>query len=207
MADDLPPWASAAPAEATTNILAPAPARPVASEQDEALAAQYAQADTDYPSPPVAVAAVPVQPRQPAPAPAPSTPAAGQLRDGEDWLTFVASSSLSGPARELAANSAFNGHADGVLRLSLTDGFDYLQTDRSLQQLEQALCDHLGYSPRIVFGSGQAQAETLHARQDRQRGERQSAAQAAFMDNPDVRQLVDQQGARVVPDSIRPYQE
>ena len=205
MADDLPPWASAAPAEATTNILAPAPARPVASEQDEALAAQYAQADTDYPSPPLAVAAVPVQPRQPAPAP--STPAAGQLRDGEDWLTFVASSSLSGPARELAANSAFNGHADGVLRLSLTDGFDYLQTDRSLQQLEQALCDHLGYSPRIVFGSGQAQAETLHARQDRQRGERQSAAQAAFMDNPDVRQLVDQQGARVVPDSIRPYQE
>lgn len=129
------------------------------------------------------------------------------MRDGEDWLAFVASSSLSGPARELAANSAFNGHADGVLRLSLTEGFDYLQTDRSLQQLGQALSEHLGQAPRIVIGSGQAQAETLHVRQDRQRGERQDAAQAAFMGNPDVRQLVDQHGARVVPDSIRPYQE
>ena len=60
---------------------------------------------------------------------------------------------------------------------------------------------------RIVIETGSADVETLHERANRQKGERQSAAETAFMNDPNVQQLIQQQGARVVPDSIRPYDE
>jgi len=228
--EDLPPWPMPSSASASPSPLHPArpvtPERPLASDLDQALAAQYGEQDAEdehvravaapVPPPAAPVTVTVAAPLQPAMPPAPSAPApaaavvlagTGQLRDGDDWLDFVSSSQLSGPARELAANSAFSAHSGGVLRLATTEGFEYLQTDRSVQQLEQALSAHLGQQPKIVFGSGQAQAETLHARHDRERGERQDAAQAAFMGNQHVRTLVEQHGARVVADSIRPYQE
>ena len=65
----------------------------------------------------------------------------------------------------------------------------------------------LGASPKIVIEAGDAAAETLHERAHRQKGERQDAAEAAFMADPGVQRLIQQRGARVVPDSIRPYEE
>ncbi|WP_426683272.1 DNA polymerase III subunit gamma/tau [Xanthomonas translucens pv. undulosa] len=130
------------------------------------------------------------------------------LHAAEDWLELVADCGLTGPSRQLAANAAFVSHADGVLRLSLSPGFEYLQSERSLGELAAALADALGSRPKIVIESGIAvDAETLHERSHRQRGERQSAAETAFLQDPAVQALIQQQGARVVPDSIRPYQE
>ena len=205
----------AAPAPAPAPVAVPSPA---AVPEPAPASTGAAGMDADLPPWPVASAqpdpAPALEQRVPAPAsaavplpPAQSTMTAGRLDNAEDWLDFVADSGLGGPARELAANSAFVSHADGVLRLVLAEGFDYLQTDRSLQQLGQALAGRLGRAPRIVVGSGQAQAETLHARTDRERGERQEAAEADFMGHEQVRALVDQHAARLVPDSIRPYQE
>lgn len=181
--DDLPPWPE--PVAATT----PAPVTGVIPAQSNPPPAS--RTDPESPSTPVrhpeSLAAVP--------------------SSADAWLDFVANSGLSGPARELAANCAFERLQGDVLHLVLPDGFEYLRTDRSTEQLAQALSDSVGQGPRIVVRSGQAPAETLHARDNRERGERQTAAQAAFMDHAHVRELVDQQGARVVPDSIRPYQE
>lgn len=130
------------------------------------------------------------------------------LHSAEDWLELVADCGLSGPSRQLAANAAFVSHAEGVLRLSLSPGFEYLQSERSLGELAAALADALGQRPKIVIESGIAvDAETLHERSHRQRGERQNAAETAFMNDPAVQALIQQQGARVVPDSIRPYDE
>ncbi|WP_010342495.1 DNA polymerase III subunit gamma/tau C-terminal domain-containing protein, partial [Xanthomonas sacchari] len=139
-------------------------------------------------------------------APVSDTPRA--LHSAEDWLELVADCGLNGPSRQLAANAAFVSHAEGVLRLSLSPGFEYLQSERSLGELAAALADALGQRPKIVIESGIAvDAETLHERSHRQRGERQNAAEAAFMNDPAVQALIQQQGARVVPDSIRPYDE
>ena len=55
-------------------------------------------------------------------------------------------------------------------------------------------------------GSGAVASDTLHARNERVRDERQGRAETAFHDDPHVRRLMEQ-GARVVPDSIRPIQE
>ncbi len=131
----------------------------------------------------------------------------GRIADAEQWLELVTRSGLNGPSRQLAANAAFIGHRDGVLRLALAPGFEYLNSERSIANLAQALAPVLGGPPRIVVETGSADVETLHERASRQKGERQSAAETAFMNDPTVQLLVQQQGARIVPDSIRPYDE
>ncbi len=194
---DLPPWAVEA-AEATA--------------RDEAMAAEMAMPEPppviDTPAP----AAAPVQPAAAvrptgiAIEPAPATQGGRALNDAEQWLDLVADSGLSGPSRELAANAAFVSFQHGVLRLALMPGFEYLQSERALNALAQALSQALGSTPKILIETGNVQAETLHERADRQRGEQQHAAEAVFMADPQVQQLL-QQGARVVADSIRPFKE
>ena len=194
--EDLPPWALEEAAQA--------------SARDEAMAAEMSM-----PAP--AVEAAPVRPVAPAVVERPSgiaiapldKPAAGParaLQNADQWLDLVADSGLSGPSRELAANAAFVSFQQGVLRLALLPGFEYLQSERALGALAQALSQVLGSTPKIVIETGNVQAETLHERADRQRGEQQDAAEAVFMADPQVQQLI-QQGARVVADSIRPFKE
>ncbi len=189
--DDLPPWMEEAAATQAADDMpdlpppAPRQAPPSPFRTDGIAIAPVAS-----PSPPVECSDSPVH----------------VLESAEQWLDLVAASGLSGPSRELAANAAFVGYRGGVLRLALPPGFEYLQSERSLAALAQALAQALGSAPKVIIETGQVQAETLHARADRQRGERQTAAEAAFMADPQVQHLL-AQGARVVPDSIRPLEE
>ena len=132
---------------------------------------------------------------------------AGVLASAEDWLALVANAGLRGPVRELAAHCAFCGYADGLLALSLPDSFDHLRSEALVRQLANALAGPLGAAPQIRFESAKgAGSETLHARTERQRGERQAGAEADFLSDPVVSHLVSQ-GATVVPDSIRPLDD
>lgn len=200
--DDLPPWHQAG-----------------SDERDEALAVELASPDAAMAAPweaPPVRAPAPVQTVAPAPRPqgiaiSPS-PAAGNagpvaLASAETWLELVAQSQLNGPSRQLAAHAAFIGFQHGVLKLAVSPGFEYLCSERSLAALTEALSGPLGMTPKIVIEHGNAEAETLHQRSDRQRGERQQAAETAFMADPSVQLLIQQHGARVVTDSIRPFDE
>ncbi|KAA2285640.1 DNA polymerase III subunit gamma/tau [Arenimonas fontis] len=137
-----------------------------------------------------------------------SVPGAGRrLASAEDWLSLVAGAGLKGPVRELAAHCAFCGHAEGVLSLSLPDSFEHLRSDSLVRQLARALAGPLGGEPRIRFESARAaDGETLHARNERERGERQAEAESAFLADPVVASLVSQ-GATVLPDTIRPLDD
>ena len=141
--------------------------------------------------------------------PTASTPSAtGPLvADAEDWLRRVAACELNGPARQLAAHTAFVGHANGVLTLALDPGFEYLRSERSVAALAEAMAASLGGVPMIAIQAGAAQAETLHQRRESERDSRQGAAEAAFLNDPGVKHLIERHGARVVPDSIRPLDE
>ncbi|MCL1498116.1 DNA polymerase III subunit gamma/tau [Xanthomonas nasturtii] len=231
--DDTPPWAvddapvrtQAVPASDTMAALAPeaamappsAPAElapPVAPDAAVATSALAATSSIAVAvEPPVLVEQVVVSPSATALAVSDSVADTsallddGRIADAEQWLELVTRSGLNGPSRQLAANAAFIGHRDGVLRLALAPGFEYLNSERSIANLAQALAPVLGNTPRIVIETGSADVETLHERANRQKGERQSAAETAFMNDPTVQQLIQQQGARVVPDSIRPYDE
>lgn len=210
------PQAGAAPVRASSNVSAAAPSSPSAVARPMPLEPVWEPPRAFAPSNAPAAPAVAEAPRAAAPSPAtnaasdraPHAAVDSVLASAEDWLSLVASAGLKGPVRELAAHSAFCGHSGGVLQLSLPDSFDHLRSDGLVRQLATALGALLGAPPQIRFESAKAAAgsETLHARTERQRGERQAGAEEAFLADPVIARLV-QQGGTVLPDSIRPLDD
>jgi len=183
-ARDEVPWAEpAAP-------VAP-PQRPASAPEPERAALDVRESAPDYFAPPAAAA--------------PRAGAAG-IADADAWHDLVAGSGLRGPARLLAEHAGFVGYADGVLRLSLPATDEHLQAPALIKMVADALAPRLGGAPQIRFESAQA-GESLRERNERARDQRQASAEDAFMNDPDVQRLISQHGARVVPDSIRPFDE
>ena len=131
------------------------------------------------------------------------------LRNNDDWLDALQALDLKGPPRTLIDHVTFIGYADNVLRLHLPPEKDIFRSDNLVAQVAKALGDVLGSAPRLEFvaAGGTATSETLHARNQRDRDQRQVAAEAAFAGDPTVQGLIQQHGARIVPDSIRPLDE
>ena len=126
--------------------------------------------------------------------------------DADRWLEVAANCQLRGPARELLAHAGYVDYDGTVLRLSLPAADDHLKTPSLVKSLADALAPAFGGAPQIRFEAAPAAGETLHQRSTRERGERQVAAENAFVNDPDVQRLM-QRGAKLVPDSIRPVDE
>jgi len=182
--------AAARAALETRTAAAAAPARPPAP----------AATPSASPTPPAAPAATPA--RQDASAPARASLGA------EEWLDIVAGLQLGGPVRELAVNAGFVSYADGVLVLSLPEEKDHLKSPGLVARLAEALVPVFGGRPQLRFEiTAAAVAPTLQERLERERDARQAAAESAFLSDPHVQRLMQQRGAKLVPDSIRPYQD
>ena len=170
-----------------------APTRPQAPTPAAAVRESLPAADAAVPAP--ATAATPAQ--------------AGALlvTDTEHWLQLVRDSGLKGPVRLLAEHASFVSHADGQLRLSLSAADEHLQSPALVRQLAQGLGDALGGPPQIRFEVAQQVGESVRARSGRERDARQQAAEAGFLADPDIQQLMQRHGAQLVPGSIRPHDE
>jgi len=198
--------------EAVRAALESTPPRPARLLPPAATGAQMAMTDPKPTSPRIELPAAPAPaapPPKAAPPPAMAPVAVSPTVeiDNDRWLDLVAGSGLRGPARELAAHAAFLGYADGVMRLSLSPDDDHLRSPALVKALSDALAAQLGGAVQLKFESGRAtHIETLHQRSERQRDQRQSEAEETFMASPDVQRLIEQ-GAKLVPDSIRPYED
>ena len=114
---------------------------------------------------------------------------------------------LRGPARLLAEHSVFIGYDGNVLSLSLPATDEHLKSTALVTMVANGLAPALGAVPQIRFENASVQGESLRERNERARDERQSAAESAFMSDPDVQRLISQHGAKLVPDSIRPFDD
>ncbi|QCW25731.1 hypothetical protein FE772_08685 [Lysobacter enzymogenes] len=145
--------------------------------------------------------------------PARAAPAgAAAIADDGAWHALIDGSGLRGPARILAEHAAFLGYAGGVLTLALGPNDEHLKAPALIKLVADALAAPLGAPPQIRFetaadSAGHGNGESVHARNLRARDERQARAEDVFMNDPDVRRLIEQYGARLVPDSIRPFDE
>jgi DNA polymerase-3 subunit gamma/tau len=163
---------------------------------------------------PAPATAVPLPVPVPVPVPAakPARPAetaalVAALQSGDEWLQLLSRAGLKGPVLQLASHSAFCGHQEGMLRLFLPEEDLHLRNDKLVRQLSDAVSELLGTPTQIRFeAAASAAGDTLHARNQRQRSERQVAAETSFMADPVVNQLLGQ-GGSLVPDSIRPNNE
>ncbi|MFD0738656.1 DNA polymerase III subunit gamma/tau [Lysobacter koreensis] len=159
--------------------------------------ASLASAAIREPSPPVSAA----------PPGAVGAAAIEGIADGEAWHALVARSGLKGPARLLAEHAGFVAYGDGVLSLSLAPTDDHLRGAAMVKMVADALAPALGASPQIKFETADKPVESLRDRNERARDERQASAEQLFMGDPDVQRLISQHGAKVVPDSIRPFED
>lgn len=184
--------------------------RPAKQQLDGRAAAQAAIAEAvakPLPAP------VPQREREARPEPAmreaPPAPAALKVMtlDADGWLNLVAGAPIKGPTKELAAHVGFIGYDAGVLSLSLSADDDFLKTPMAVKQLADALAPAFGLPPQIRFETTKAAiGDTLRQRNERERDARHGAAEDAFLNDPDVQRLM-QQGAKLVPDSIRPLDD
>lgn len=131
----------------------------------------------------------------------------GVIVDAEEWHRLVANSGLRGPARLLAEHASFVGYADGVLSLSLPATEQHLGGPAIVRMVVDALAPALGAAPQIRFEAADQPAESLRERNERARDQRQTSAEDIFRNDPDVQRLISRHGARIVADSIRPFDE
>ena len=136
-----------------------------------------------------------------------SPPPVVRVADADAWADLVAASGLRGPARVLAEHAAFVAHEGDVLRLSLPDDDAHLKAPNLVAMVASALATRLGTTPQIRFDAAGAQGASLRERNERARDARQAAAEAAFLADADVQQLIARHGATLVPDSIRPLDD
>jgi DNA polymerase-3 subunit gamma/tau len=173
------------------------------------------------PSRPAAPAPAPARPaaaperRHEAPSPsraaATSTPTAAPITRDEsglpDWETLIEHAGLRGPFGLLAQNAVLRERDGQTLVLALQPAHMSLAVEPMVSQMEERIGQALGERIRLRFvnSSQTAAAQTPAARAAQARDAAQAAAEQAIEGDPLVQSLKREFGARVVPQSIKPF--
>jgi DNA polymerase-3 subunit gamma/tau len=121
----------------------------------------------------------------------------------ESWATLLSSIKVSGMARQLAQNCEWIGEADGVIDLRLTEECKHLLEKGPQERLRAAIEERGGRAVRLRIAVGRPSGQTPAQLDEEQRRGQLASAARSLDDDPFVRELVEDLGARVVPDSIK----
>ena len=171
------------------------PGRPPRAETPPRIPRAETPGATAAPSAPAAQRPLPVAAAT-ARIPLPSQPS--------EWPGFVASLGLTGMARELAAQTEMRRLEGGALTLALPAAHQHLAGKPYADRLKAALEQATGARLLLAFEVGEAATESLAERNAREKSEAKARHEAAFRDEPFVRDVVTRFDARVRPDSIKP---
>ncbi|WNL47962.1 DNA polymerase III subunit gamma/tau [Dyella sp. BiH032] len=188
------PASSAAPRP----VSAPSPR--VAPPMPEAVAERPA-ARAPEPAP-VRAEPAPVPP----PAPARTAPAL-DARGLPHWDSLIDQAGLRGPMGQLAQNAALREREGQTLVLALQPVHMHLAVEPMVGQMEDRISQALGERIRLRFVSDQAGGvETPAVRAANARTAAQSAAEQSIEEDPLVQSLRREFGARVLPQSVKPFE-
>lgn len=142
----------------------------------------------------------------PAAAPA-AAPIARDANGLPDWDALIERAGLRGPFGLLAQNAVLRERDGQTLVLALPPAHMSLAVEPMVSQMEERIGHALGERIRLRFvGHGQGvAAETPAARAAKARDTAQTAAEQAIEDDPLVQSMKRDFGARVVPQSIKPF--
>ncbi|WP_114240004.1 DNA polymerase III subunit gamma/tau [Dyella sp. C9] len=186
---------SSATARAPT--AAPRAASPVANERMHMASVAEPSAPRAAPSP-VAAAPAPAAPRAPVALDARGLPA---------WDSLIEQAALRGPVGQLAQNAVLRGREGNTLVLALQPIHMHLAVEPMVSQMEERISQAMGERIKLRFAEEHgAASETPAARAANAREAAQSAAEQAIEEDPLVQTLKREFGARVVPQSIKPYE-
>ena len=124
--------------------------------------------------------------------------------DLAQWPAFIASLKLPPIAGQLAAQTELKSIAGNVLTLALPAAHKHLADRTYSDKLKIALDQATGRKWLLAFEVGAIAESSLAAQEKRARTEQQAKAEAAFRDEPFVRDVLDRFDATIRPDSIKP---
>ena len=142
-------------------------------------------------------------PASAAPAPQRAAQAVASGLTPAGWPGLLATIKVTGMARQLAQNCEWVGEADGLIDLRLAEGHKHLLERGPQERLRAALEEHLGRAVRLRISVGQPAGQTPAQFDEEQRRGQLASAARSLDDDPFVRELVEDLGGRVVPDSIK----
>jgi DNA polymerase III subunit gamma/tau len=194
--DDAAPTAHAGRPTAGNQTSAPAP-RSVAAAADRSAVAPERKHESPLPR---AVAT-------PAPAPVVVAPVARDANGLPDWEALIERAGLRGPFGLLAQNAVLRERDGQTLVLALQPAHMSLAVEPMVSQMEERIGQALGERIRLRFinGSLGAVTQTPAARAAQARDAAQASAEQSIEGDPLVQSLKREFGARVVPQSIKPF--
>ena len=119
-----------------------------------------------------------------------------------DWPSLVERLNLTGFTRELAVRSELVSAEGNHYKLRVP--VKTLAEGGTLDRLKAALTQHLGQPVKLSVEVGATAGPTAKGRADEARAEQQKRAEEAIYADPFVKQLIDNFGATVDPQSIKP---
>jgi DNA polymerase-3 subunit gamma/tau len=123
--------------------------------------------------------------------------------DAAGWPAFVAGLGLTGMAAQLAAQSELKALAGNALTLALPVAHKHLADKAYADKLKHALEQATGRKLLLAFEVG-APVASLAANEKRERAEAQAKGEAAFRDEPFVRELITRFDGQVKSDTVAP---
>lgn len=184
--------APAAAAHAVAHAAAPA----------HAPAAAHVPATANSPAAPHArtAADAPAVPGIPTGADAPAI--ATTLDFDGDWPSLVARLHAQGAVRQLLAQSELKGVQGQVFQVQVP--IRHLAEPSLVERARELLADHFGAGVQLQVTVGQTGGQTAAARASEQQARRQAESEEAIKADPFVRTLLEEFGATILPDSIKP---
>ena len=189
------PAAAKAPAAAT-----PAVTHAAAAPHAPAVAQAPVASNTPATSHARAAANVPAVQGAPAVADAPAI--ATTLDFDGDWPSLVARLHAQGAVRQLLAQSELKGVQGLVFQVQVP--IRHLAEPSLVERARELLADHFGAGVQLQVTVGQTGGQTAAARASEQQARRQAESEEAIKADPFVRTLLEEFGATILPDSIKP---
>jgi DNA polymerase III subunit gamma/tau len=152
----------------------------------------------------VPVATTATAPAAPVPVPVRAMVTEGGL---PDWEAIIERAGLRGPLGQLAQNAALHSRDGNTLVLALQPAHMHLAVEPMVSQIADRVSEVLGERIRLRFiDDGKSATHTPAARAAVARSEAQSAAEQSIETDPMVQALKREFGARVVPQSVKPFE-
>ncbi|MFC5743462.1 DNA polymerase III subunit gamma/tau [Dyella tabacisoli] len=123
------------------------------------------------------------------------------------WETLIEQAGLRGPLGQLAQNAALRERDGQTLVMALQAAHMHLAVEPMVSQMEDRISQALGERIRLRFvGDQQIAGHTPAARAANAREAAQSAAEQSIEGDPLVQSLKREFGARVLPQSVKPFE-
>ena len=114
--------------------------------------------------------------------------------DSADWWDVVAAMAPAGVTAMILKNANLTDRGPGRWLIRLDQSHESLLNDKQRAEIERLATTYAGRKLRVDFETGQLESETPMARESRIAKETREKAEAALMEDPNVRAMLDEFG-------------